>query len=103
MPGVRAGLPGEPDAPPERPRLPELWALACAGDRRLQIRWRRLDREPLVRRPLERSFRVGDDPAVGSEAAVPPEGEVRAVAEVLGRRPDELAAVKLPGPGRLLE
>jgi hypothetical protein len=38
-----------------------------------------------------------------SPMALPTEGEVRAVAELLGHRPDEVSAIKLPGPGRLAE
>jgi hypothetical protein len=40
---------------------------------------------------------------VGSDAAAPVEGEVRAVAELLAHRPDQLTAIKLPGPGRIGE
>lgn len=38
---------------------------------------------------------------MGSEAAAPVEGEVRAVAELRGRQPDELTAIRVPGPGRV--
>ena len=40
---------------------------------------------------------------MGSELAIPAEPEVRAVAELLGLRPDELSVIKLPGSGGIGE
>ena len=60
----------------------------------------RSGRHSVCRKVVERRLRGSEDARV---EFAPAEGEVRVIAELLGRRPDEVAAIKLPGPGRLLE
>src|SRR5689334_6765451 len=40
---------------------------------------------------------------MASDRFAPCAGEVQAIAELLRRRPDEITAIKLPGPGALVE